>query len=66
MLKLSSLTPIEPTILELLEKIKSAGYDDVEEKFQGEDNLLRYLENNPELTKYFFEDFKKTLENLFK
>ena len=51
---------------EALEKIKSAGYDDVEEKFQGEDNLLRYLENNPELTKYFFEDFKKTLENLFK
>jgi RecA/RadA recombinase len=51
---------------EALEKIKSAGYSDVEEKFQGEDNLLRYLEENPKLTKYFFEDFKTTLENLFK
>jgi len=51
---------------EALEKIKSAGYNDVEEKFQGEDNLLRYLESNRELTLYFFKDFKKTLENLFK
>ena len=36
------------------------------EKFQGGDNLLRFFEENPEVTRYFFNKFKATLESLFK
>ena len=50
---------------ETLKDLKGAGHE-VEEKFQGEDNLLRYLEENPEVTQYFFDKFKTTLESLFK
>ena len=36
----------------------------VENKFQGEESLLNYLENNKEITEYFFKKFKQTLESL--
>tara|TARA_R110000765_G_scaffold356561_2_gene446662 strand:+ start:960 stop:2060 length:1101 start_codon:yes stop_codon:yes gene_type:complete len=50
---------------ETLEDLIAQGYD-VEEKFQGEDNLLLFFEENPKVTRYFFNKFKATLESLFK
>ena len=50
---------------ETLKDLIAQGYS-VEEKFQGEDNLLQFFEQNPEVTRYFFTKFKATLESLFK
>ena len=49
----------EETLAELKEKKFK-----VENKFQGEESLLNYLENNKEITEYFFKKFKQTLESL--
>tara|TARA_Y100000592_G_scaffold59112_1_gene92533 strand:+ start:945 stop:2045 length:1101 start_codon:yes stop_codon:yes gene_type:complete len=48
----------------LLDELSEKGYT-VEEKFQGEDSLLKFLEENPKVVGYLFNKFKTILQNLY-
>ena len=49
----------------LLDELGQQGYT-VEEKFQGEESLLKFLEENPKVVDYLFDKFKTNLQNLYK
>ena len=49
----------------LLDELGQQGYT-LEEKFQGEESLLKFLEKNPKVVDYLFDKFKTNLQNLYK